>query len=51
MNFINYIASACLLGAAVGTFYLIAAGICKFINFLTKGKLEDILINLLFGDE
>lgn len=51
MDFIDHMAFVCLSGAAIGMLFLIAAGICKFINFLTKGKLEEILVNLFSGDE
>lgn len=47
IDFIYHMAFVCLSGAAIGIFFLTIAGICKLINFLTKGKLEDILVNLI----
>ena len=44
IEFLDCIAFAALLGVAIGILYIIMWGIFELINFLTKGKLIDLIL-------
>lgn len=44
-EFIDHMAFVCLAGAAIGFAFLIAAGIFEFIDYLSKGKFKDTIVN------
>ena len=39
--------SVCLIGTAAGVIFLIIGGLLNFVNYVSKGKLIDSIINLL----
>lgn len=45
MEFIDHMAFVCLIGAAIGFAFLIMAGIFELIDYLTKGKFKDVIVN------
>lgn len=45
MEFIDHMAFVCLTGAAIGFVFLIMAGIFELIDYLTKGKFKDAIVN------
>ena len=44
IEFLDCIAFVALLGTATGILFIIMWGIFKLINFLTKGKLRDVIL-------
>lgn len=45
MEFIDHMAFVGLTGAAIGFAFLIMAGIFELIDYLTKGKFKDAIVN------
>lgn len=45
MEFIDYMVFVCLTGAAIGFVFLIMVGIFELIDYLTKGKFKDAIVN------
>lgn len=46
MEFLDHMAFVCLVGATIGFSFLIMAGVFELIDYLSKGKFKDTLINL-----
>lgn len=44
IEFLDCIAFVALLGTAIGILFIIMWGIFELINFLTKGKLIDLIL-------
>lgn len=45
MEFIDYMVLVCLTVAAIGFVFLIMVGIFELIDYLTKGKFKDAIVN------
>ena len=45
MEFIDHMAFVCLTGAAIGFVFLIMAGIFELIDYLSKGRFKDAIVN------
>lgn len=45
MEFLDYVIFVCFAGAAMGLVFLAAEGLFELINYLTKGKLKDYIVN------
>lgn len=45
MEFIDHMAFVCLTGAAIGFAFLILVGILETIDYLSKGKFKDAIVN------
>lgn len=45
IEFIDHMAFVCLTGAAIGFAFLIMAGIFELIDYFTKGKFKDAIVN------
>lgn len=50
MDFLDHMAFVCLVGAIIGFTFLIIGGIFKLIDYLTKGKFSDSIVNF-FSEE
>lgn len=48
-DFLEHMAFVCFAGAAIGICFMIIAGVLNLIDYLTKGKFSDMLMN--FFDE
>jgi hypothetical protein len=45
-TFLDHMIFVCFSGAAIGFMFILLEGIFKVINYLTKGKFEDWVLNL-----
>lgn len=45
MDFIDHMAFVCFAGTAIGFLFLIIGGIFELINYLSKGKFENWIVN------
>ena len=50
MDFIDHMAFVCFAGAAIGFVFLMFGGIFELIDYLTKGKFKDSIVNF-FSEE
>lgn len=50
-DFLEHMAFVCFAGAAIGICFMIVAGIFNLIDYLTKGKFSDMLLNFFDGED
>lgn len=50
MDFIDHMMFVCFSGAAIGFIFLIIGGIFELIDYLTKGKFKNSIVNF-FSEE
>lgn len=51
MEFIDYITLICLTMAAIGFAFLVTVGIFELINYLSKGKFKNAIVNFFKEDD